>query len=108
MSTVPAAPAPAESAPAADPAAKLEPATHELPQFRDIKAKKQDGTETVITACELKSDGKPLTAYWEGGRDKLPDLGWVDVKIEQRPHSSKPGVTVPFITSIAPAAAPEI
>ena len=85
-------------------------ATHELTQFRDIKAKKQDGTEAVITACELKNaaDGKPLTAYWEGGREKLPDLGWVDVKIEQRPHSSKPGVTVPFITSIAPAAAPEI
>ena len=92
------------------PAAEKVWATHELTQFRDIKAKKQDGTEAVITACELKNvdDGKPLTAYWEGGREKLPDLGWVDVKIEQRPHSTKAGVTVPFITAIAPAAAPEI
>ena len=42
------------------------------------------------------------------GRDKLPDLGWVAVKIELHPHSTKPGVTVPFITSIAVGTAPEI
>ena len=92
------------------PAAEKVWATHELTAFRDIKAKKPDGTETVITACELKNvdDGKPLTAYWDAGRDKLPELGWVAVKIEQRPHSTKAGVTVPFITAIAPAAAPEI
>ena len=91
------------------PAAK-EWATHELTAFRDIKAKKPDGTETTITACELKNvdDGKAITAYWENGRDKLPDLGWVAVKIELRPHSTKPGVTVPFITSIAVGTAPEI
>ena len=92
------------------PAEQKEWATHELTAFRDIKAKKPDGTETTITACELKNadDGKALTAYWESGRDKLPDIGWVAVKIELRPHSTKQDVTVPFITSIVAAAAPEI
>ena len=92
------------------PAEQKEWATHELTAFRDIKAKKPDGTETTITACELKNvdDGKALTAYFENGRDKLPDLGWVAVKIELRPHSTKPGVTVPFIASIAVGTAPEI
>ena len=111
----PAAVAPAEAPKKEDAAESVTPpakewATHEITGFRDIKAKKPDGTETVITACDLKNvdDGKPLTAYWEAGRDKLPELGWVTVEIEQRPHSSKPGVTVPFIASIAPAAAPEI
>lgn len=99
-----------EAAPPPAPAAEKEWATHELTAFRDIKAKKPDGAETTITACELKNvdDGKALTAYWEHGRDKLPDPGWVAVKIEQRPHSTKPGVTVPFIASIAAASAPEI
>ena len=99
-----------EAGSAEGPAEQKEWATHELTAFRDIKAKKPDGTETTITACELKNvdDGKAITAYWEHGRDKLPDLGWVAVKIELRPHSTKPGVTVPFITSIAVGTAPEI
>ena len=69
----PAAPA-AEPAPTPAPEAKKEEAppaaekvwaTHELTAFRDIKAKKPDGAETTITACELKNvdDGKALTAY---------------------------------------------
>ena len=99
-----------EAGSAEGPAEQKEWATHELTAFRDIKAKKPDGTETTITACELKNvdDGKALTAYWDHGRDKLPDLGWVAVKIELRPHSTKPGVTVPFLAEIVPASAPEI
>ena len=99
-----------ETGRAEGPAEQKEWATHELTAFRDIKAKKPDGTETTITACELKNvdDGKALTAYWDHGRDKLPDLGWVAVKIELRPHSTKPGVTVPFLAEIVPASAPEI
>ena len=126
---VQAAPA-TEPAPAAQPAPATEPkkedaasvtpppapaaekvwATHELTAFRDIKAKKPDGTDAVVTACELRNvdDNKPITAYWDAGRDKLPDPGWVAVKIEHRPHSSKPGVTVPFLAEIVPASAPEI
>lgn len=99
-----------EEAPPAPPAAEKVWATHELTQFRDIKAKKPDGTDAVVTACELRNvdDNKPITAYWDAGRDKLPDPGWVAVKIEHRPHSSKPGVTVPFLAEIVPASEPEI
>ena len=87
----------------------LPPATHELTAFRDVTAKKTDGNTCTLVACDLCDvNNKKLTAYWEGTRDVLPELGWVAVAIEHRPHSTKPGVTVPYILKIEAAATPEI
>lgn len=76
--------------------------THELTTFRKVAAKKPDGSPLTIIACDLKSvdDNKALTAYWEGAMEALPELGYVTVVLEWRPHSSKPDTKVAFISSI--------
>ena len=101
-------PAPPPPAPEAEGKKLDEPtATHDLVAYRKVTARNTDGTAKQIIACDLKADDRTTTAYYEGTEETVPPLGWVAVTIEERPHSTKPDVKVPFIKSISAALPPE-